>query len=121
MEDRLAGMLESLEQALENAFEGSILRLFKPPVQPIQIAKAAAKQMERKQRVGLSGPEVPNDFVVRLAPKDFEVFEPYQEQFCRELEAHLERICGEQGWHPAGPLQVALMADATSIRGRPTV
>src|SRR5689334_20474810 len=112
-------MLESLEQALEDAFEGSILRLFHPPVQPVQIAKAAFRQMDRQQTVGLAGPEVPNELTVKLHPSDFERFAPHEADFSRELERHLERLSAERGWYHAEPIRVTLQSDAATSRGRP--
>ena len=45
---------------MEQAVEGSLRRVFPTTLQPVQLAKAAARAMEEAQVVGLRGAEVPN-------------------------------------------------------------
>jgi hypothetical protein len=96
---------------MEQAVEGSLRRVFPTTLQPVQIAKAAARAMEEAQVIGLSGAEVPNDYRVRLAAADYARFEAYTSTLSRELTRYLLEYAGERGLRPVGQPQVALLAD----------
>ena len=68
-------MLARFERLMEQAVEGSLRRVFPTTVQPVQLAKAAARAMEEAQLIGLHGAEVPNSYRLRLAPSDLERFQ----------------------------------------------
>jgi hypothetical protein len=115
------GPLDALERIMEEAVEGTVLRLFRPKLQPVQLAKAAARQMEAQQVVGPSGLEVPNSYAISLHPQDFERFARYQMALQRELEQYLSKYARDRGWRPVSALTVSLTADASVSIGRPRV
>ena len=75
---RISLMLARFEQLMEQAVEGSLRRVFPAQLQPVQIAKAAARAMEDTQVVGIAGVEVPNRYQVSLSPADVERFGDYR-------------------------------------------
>ena len=78
-------MLARFERLMQHAVEGSLRRVFPTTLQPVQLAKAAARAMEEAQLIGLHGAEVPNHYRLRLAPADLERFADYQVTLAREL------------------------------------
>src|SRR5215210_5424929 len=96
----MPGPLDALERLMEEAVEGTVQRLFRPTLQPVQLAKAAARRMEEQQVIGPSGPEVPNSYTISLHPKDFERFARYQLALQRELQKYLARYARDRGWRP---------------------
>ena len=104
-------MLARFERLMEQAVEGSLRRVFKTTLQPVQIAKATARAMEQAQVVGLNGREVPNAYAVRLAPTDYERFGDYRATLTRELSQYLTRYAHERGLHPIGEPRIELDSD----------
>lgn len=106
-------MLARFERILEDAVEGSVRRVFPTKLQPVQLAKAAARAMEESQVVGLRGPEVPNSYAIRLSPPDLERFSGYQATLTEQLTSYLEEYAADRGLLPVRPPTVALQGDAT--------
>jgi hypothetical protein len=86
----MARPLDALEHIMEEALEGTIQRLFRPPLQPVQLAKAAARRMDEQQVVGPDGPAVPSSYTIGLQSADFERFARHQAALERELARYLE-------------------------------
>jgi hypothetical protein len=89
-------MLARFERLMEQAVEGSLRRVFQTSLQPVQVAKAAARAMEQAQVVGLRGPEAPNLYHVYLAPADFERFRSYRATLVLELGRYLQEYARER-------------------------
>ena len=104
-------MLARFERLMEQAVEGSLRRIFPATLQPVQLAKAAARAMEENRIVGLRGAEVPNVYRVSVAGADFERFGGYTEQLSRDLAEYLSEYARERGVRPVGPPSVELVAD----------
>src|ERR671914_1284274 len=113
----MRGPLEALERFMEEAVEGTAQRLFRPALQPVQLAKAAAREMEGQQFIGPSGPEVPNHYTISLHPGDFERFARFQVALQRELARYLEKYAAARGWRPVSDLVVMLEVDGAVRRG----
>jgi len=64
----LAPLLGQIESWLERAVEGGARAVFRQRLQPIELAKAAAREMRRTPMVGPEGMEVPNAFTISLEP-----------------------------------------------------
>jgi len=104
-------MLARFEQLMEQAVEGSLRRVFPTTLQPVQVAKAAARAMEEAQVIGLAGAEVPNAYRVRLAPPDLARFAEYTSAMSRELSRYLVEYARERGLRPVAEPSVELAAD----------
>jgi hypothetical protein len=105
-------MLARFERLMEQAVEGSLRRVFPTTLQPVQLAKAAARAMEEAQVIGVRGAEVPNRYRVRLAPADLERFKDYSGTLSDELSRYLVDYAGERGLRPVAPPRVELVEDA---------
>src|SRR5260221_3167297 len=104
-------MLARFERLMEDAVEGSLRRVFPATIQPVQLAKAAARAMEEAQLIGLHGAEVPNHYRLRLAPADLERFADYQVTLSRELNAYLVEYAQDRGLKPIAEPRVELVED----------
>ena len=111
-------MLGRFERLMEQAVEGSLRRVFPTRLQPVQLAKAAARTMEEAQVVGLRGPEVPNAYTLSLAPDDLARFSEYSATLADELAHYLAEYADERRLRPVGRPRVELVADATVGAGR---
>ncbi len=96
---------------MEDAVEGSLRRVFPTTIQPVQLAKAAARAMEEAQLIGLHGAEVPNSYRLRLAAADLERFADYSVTLARELSGYLVDYARDRGLRPIAAPRVELVAD----------
>jgi len=104
-------MLARFERLMEDAVEGSLRRVFPTTIQPVQLAKAAARAMEEAQLIGLHGAEVPNSYRLRLAPADLERFADYRVTLSRELNGYLVEYARDRGLRPIAEPRVELVED----------
>src|SRR5712691_9667494 len=104
-------MLARFERLMEDAVEGSLRRVFQTTIQPVQLAKAAARAMEEAQLIGLHGAEVPNSYRLRLAPADLARFADYRVTLARELNAYLLEYARDRGLRPIAEPRVELVED----------
>src|SRR5947209_10924802 len=89
-------ILRNLEAKLEGLFEGAFSRTFKSRVQPVEIARKLAKEMQDNKTVSIARTYVPNQYVVWLSPQDREQFEGYEDGLKKELSDYLlENARGE--------------------------
>jgi hypothetical protein len=89
-------ILRNLEAKLEGLFEGTFSRTFKSKVQPVEIARKLAKEMQDNKTVSISRTYVPNQYVVWLSPDDRTQFEGYEDGLKKELSDYLlEHARGE--------------------------
>jgi Protein of unknown function (DUF3662)/FHA domain len=89
-------VLRNLEAKLEAFVEGAFSRAFKSRVQPVELARKLAKEMEENQVVSISRTYVPNEYVVFLSPRDREQFTSYEGALKKELSDYLlEHARGE--------------------------
>jgi hypothetical protein len=82
-------VLRNLEARLEGLVEGVFSRAFSSGVQPVEIARKLAKEMDAHKTASVSRVYVPNEYTVWLAPDDHERFKGYETSLEQELSAHL--------------------------------
>ena len=90
-------VLRNLEAKLEGLVEGAFSRAFRSQVQPVELARKLAKEMEDAKSVSLSRTYVPNQFWVYLSPEDRERFETYEDGLKKELSDYLLEHARTQG------------------------
>src|ERR1700687_1619185 len=105
-------MLARFERLMQDAVAGSLRRVFPTTLQPVQLAKAAARAMEQAQVIGVRGPLVPNCYRLRLAPSDLERFADYTATLSRELWQYLADYARERGLRPTAEPRIELVEDA---------
>jgi hypothetical protein len=82
-------MLRSIEQKIESLFEGIFGRAFRTHVQPVELARKLAKEMDDGKTVSISRVYVPNEYSVYLAADDRGNFESYEASLVDELQQYL--------------------------------
>ncbi len=82
-------VLRNLEAKIEGLVEGAFGRAFKSKVQPVEIARKLAKEMEDNRTVSVAHTYVPNQFCVYLSLQDRQQFESYETALKKELSDYL--------------------------------
>jgi hypothetical protein len=82
-------VLRSLEAKLEGLVGGAFSRAFRSKVEPVELARKLAKEMQDNQTRSISHTYVPNAYTVWLSPQDREHFEGYEEGLRKELSDYL--------------------------------
>src|SRR5436309_7912206 len=82
-------VLRAIEQKIEALFEGVFGRAFRTNVQPVELARKLAKEMDEHRAISVSRVYVPNEYTVYLSPADREQFETYEDNLRGELQDYL--------------------------------
>jgi hypothetical protein len=104
-------MLRSIEQKIESLFEGIFGRAFRTHVQPVELARKLAKEMDEGKTVSVSRIYVPNEYSVYLAPEDHEQFSSYEESLVDELQQYLAEHARREQYALLSPPKVVLHTD----------
>jgi len=98
-------VLRSIERRIEAVFEGAFGRAFRAHVQPVELARKLAKEMDEHRTASVTRVYVPNEYTVYLAPQDRAQFSSYEEALCTELQEYLgEHAQRERYALPSAPL-----------------
>src|SRR6266513_1136456 len=82
-------VLRAIEQKIEALFEGIFGRAFRTNVQPVELARKLAKEMDDHRTISVSRVYVPNEYTVYLSLSDRTQFESYEDSLRTELEDYL--------------------------------
>ena len=63
-------VLRGIESRIESLFEGVFGRAFRTHVQPVELARKLAKEMDEHRSVSVSRVYVPNEYTLYLSPAD---------------------------------------------------
>jgi hypothetical protein len=105
-------VLRAIETKLENLFEGVFGRAFRTNVQPVELARKLAKEMDDHRTVSISRVYVPNEYTLYLSPDDRAQFEPYEASLIGELEEYLGEHARREGYELLSEPRVAMETDA---------
>ena len=82
-------VLRAIEQKIEALVEGVFGRAFRTNVQPVELARKLAKEMDDHRQVSVSRVYVPNEYTVFLSTEDRAQFEGYEPSLVAELQEYL--------------------------------
>ena len=105
-------VLRSVERKLEALFEGVFGRAFRTNVQPVELARKLAKEMDDHRNVSVSRVYVPNEYTVFLSPADREQFESYEENLQTELQEYLSEHARREDYALLSSPRVLMETDA---------
>ena len=91
-------VLRTIEQKIEALFEGVFGRAFRTHVQPVELARKLAKEMDDHRNVSVSRVYVPNQYTIYLSPKDRAQFESYEASLVEELQTYLSEHARREGY-----------------------
>jgi Protein of unknown function (DUF3662)/Inner membrane component of T3SS, cytoplasmic domain len=105
-------VLRNIEQKIEALFEGVFGRAFRTNVQPVELARKLAKEMDDHRMVSVSRIYAPNEYSVYLSPNDREQFESYEESLTSELQEYLGEHARRESYVLLSPPKVLMNTDA---------
>jgi len=103
--------VRNIENFFEKYIEGFFNKQFSSSLQPIEIAKQLAREMEDERTVGVSHVYVPNHYAIYVNNEDYGRLEPYAESVCSELASYLIDESRRKGYTMAGGPQIEIFAD----------
>src|SRR3954471_4589637 len=104
-------VLRSFERKIEALFEGVFGRAFRTNVQPVELARKLAKEMDDHRNVSVSRVYVPNEYTVFLSPADREQFESYEENLRTELQDYLAEHARREDYALLSSVRVLMETD----------
>jgi Protein of unknown function (DUF3662)/FHA domain len=110
-------VLRGIEQKIESLFEGVFGRAFRTNVQPVELARKLAKEMDDHRTVSVSRTYVPNEYTVFLSSVDREQFEAYELSLLAELEEYVVEHAKRENYAFLSPPLVKLETDDDLGRG----
>jgi hypothetical protein len=111
-------LLSDFEDRVGRAVEGGFARVFRSPVQPAELAKAAGKEADRGRKVGVGKVYAPTLYNVLLSPEDDENLSGFAETLAGELETYLVGYARERSYTLAARPVVRFIVDPELRLGR---
>ena len=108
--------LQRFEDFVERMVEGSITRLFRSPIQPVEIERRLVRVMETQPTIGAGHTYVPNRFRVQLHPDDYKAVEPQRAIWEREIAEFIIGLCQERGYTLVNRPLVTITSSAETPR-----
>ncbi len=105
-------VLRTIEQKIEGLFEGVFGRAFRTHVQPVELARKLAKEMDEHRTISVSRVYVPNEYSVYLSEPDREQFSSYEGSLIGELQDYLIEHARRENYALLTPPKVLMHTDA---------
>jgi len=104
-------VLRAIEQRLEKLFEGVFGRAFRTNVQPVELARKLAKEMDENRSTSVTRIYVPNEYTIYLSDTDRKQFEGYENSLVSELEEYLAEHATRENYALLTPPRVLFETD----------
>ena len=104
-------VLRNIEHKIEGLFEGLFGRAFRTHVQPVEVARKLAKEMDDHRVVSVSRVYVPNEYTVYLCSEDRKQFESYEGSLLAELQEYLTEHARREDYALLSKPQVLIETD----------
>lgn len=112
------GILDSFEKGLERVVNGAFAKTFKSGLQPLEVTAALRRELDTKAAVvSRDRILVPNDFVVRLAPGDYQRMSELGPALIDEFTQLVQRHASAQHYSFAGGISIRLQQDPAQSEG----
>lgn len=96
--ERDIGLLRNLESRIEGLVEGVFSRAFSSEVQPVELARKLAKEMDAHKTASVQRVYVPNEYTVYLSKQDRAKLEGYERSLEQELSGYLLEHARRRGY-----------------------
>ena len=103
--------LHGFERRLETLVEGVFSRAFRSGLQPVEIGRRLARQLDEGRTVGVHGLIAPNRFTVTLSEPDRQRFAAFEDALIRELADAARAHARDEGYSFLGQVEVELATD----------
>lgn len=104
-------VLRTIESKIEGLFEGVFGRAFRTHVQPVELARKLAKEMDEHRSVSVSRVYVPNEYTVYLSSADRQQFASYEGSLVGELQEYLAEHARREAYALLTPPRVGFATD----------
>ena len=104
-------VLRTIESKIEGLFEGLFGRAFRTHVQPVELARKLAKEMDEHRSVSVSRVYVPNEYTIYLSSSDRQQFASYEGSLIGELQEYLTEHARREGYALLTPPRVKFTVD----------
>jgi hypothetical protein len=104
-------VLRSIESKIEGLFEGVFGRAFRTHVQPVELARKLAKEMDEHRSVSVSRVYVPNEYTIYLSTGDRQQFASYEGSLVGELQEYLAEHARREAYALLTPPRVVITTD----------
>jgi hypothetical protein len=104
-----------LEHTIESTFDRGFRRAFRSQLQPVELARKLAREMDLNKTISVSKIYVPNEYTVHLSEPDNAAFESYQATLVQELVSYLDAHARSSGFSLIATPTVTIVTD-TALR-----
>ncbi len=104
--------LQQFEQRLERLVEGVFAKAFRSGLEPVEIGRRLARELDLHRTIAPRGVIVPNAFTVAVSATDRGRFASFEGELVRELGGYAAEHARDEGYHFLGPLSVEFDTDA---------
>ena len=104
-------VLRTIESKIEGLFEGLFGRAFRTHVQPVELARKLAKEMDEHRSVSVSRVYVPNEYTIYLSSADRLQFVSYEGSLVGELQEYLTEHARREAYALLTPPRVRFAVD----------
>ena len=104
-------VLRTIESKIEGLFEGIFGRAFRTHVQPVELARKLAKEMDEHRSVSVSRVYVPNEYTIYLSNGDRQQFVSYEGSLIGELQEYLTEHARREAYALLTPPRVKFATD----------
>jgi hypothetical protein len=111
------GLLDNLEQRLDQIVNGSFSKAFKSEVQPVELGAALQQEIDNRANTITGQNVVPNIFIIELGAVDHERLSPYFDTLSSELSTLADGYSSEQRYSKVDASQVTFDKDQTLETG----
>jgi hypothetical protein len=91
-------VFRDIERRIGGLVEGLFGRTFRSSVQPVELARKLAKEMDDHRTISIHRVYVPNTYTVYLNPQDREQFAAHESEMCNELAEYLVEHARREGY-----------------------
>jgi hypothetical protein len=109
--------LQQFEQRLERLVEGVFAKAFRSGLEPVEIGRRLARELDLHRTIAPRGAIVPNAFRVAVSAVDRERFTSFETELVKELSGYLAEHARSEGYHFLGPITIELETDAKLSTG----
>ncbi|MHB1486572.1 MAG: FhaA domain-containing protein [Acidimicrobiales bacterium] len=109
--------LAQFERRLERLVEGAFARASRAGLQPVEIGRRLAREMDLQRSLGVHAVMAPNTFTVALAPDDLARFESFRDALVSELAEAVREHARSEAYVLLGPVTVDLVAEPSLTSG----
>lgn len=117
--------IRGFENRLERAVEGTVSRIFRGTVKPVEFARKLEREMDGHRSVSVGGRTItPNSYRFSISEADFDQLADIRHTLTRELADTARQHARDQGYGFVGPVEVTVEADpgvrqgVLSVEGR---